>query len=90
MSGKFKIAETDNYLKSIEKINDSKLYSKIKTLVYPAIIDNPFYGQNIKKLKGKFDNIYRFRIGKYRMFYTISENKGLIFIIEIVRRKDAY
>lgn len=90
MSGKFKIAETDNYLKSIEKINNSKLYSKIKTLVYPVIIDNPFYGQNIKKLKGKFENIYRFRIGKYRMFYTISENEGLIFIIEIIRRKDAY
>jgi len=90
LSGKFKIAETDNYLKSIEKINNSKLYSKIKTLVYPVIIDNPFYGQNIKKLKGKFENIYRFRIGKYRMFYTISENEGLIFIIEIIRRKDAY
>lgn len=89
MSSKYQIAETDNYLKSLNKTGDKKLYAKIKRLVYPALNDNPFYGQNIKKLKGKFQNIFRFRISSYRLFYTVNEDEHTVFIVEIARRKDA-
>ena len=90
MSNNFKIAETYNFVKSQNKIADKKLYSRIKQIVYPALKENPFYGTNIKKLKGKFENIYRFRIGSYRLFYTIDTSNFIIFILEIAKRKDAY
>ena len=90
MSGKYKIAETDNFQKSLNKTGDKKLYTKIKHLVYPALCENPFYGQHIKKLKGKYENIYRFRISSYRLFYTVDDYKKIVFIIEIAKRKDAY
>ena len=87
---KFKIAGTENFTKSFKKLNDTKLYSKITNLVYPVLRENPFFGPNIKKLKGEFDNIYRLRIGKYRLFYTIGNKENLVYILEIAKRKDAY
>jgi len=73
----FKIAETKTFKKIKEKI-DTKLYIKIKNIVYPQLRTNPFYGNNIKKLKGEFDGYYRYRIGNYRLFYLIENEKVLV------------
>jgi len=40
------------------------------------------FGPNIKRLKGKLSSIYRFRIGNYRLFYTIDSEKKLVFMLE--------
>ena len=45
---------------------------------------------NIKKLKGEYKDIYRYRIGDYRLFYKVSEETVIIFILDIEARKDAY
>ena len=66
------------------------LYKKINDYVYPILRENPFFGPNIKKLKGEYKDLYRFRIGDYRLFYTISEETVIVFIIDIEARKDAY
>ena len=87
---KYKIAETENYSKKITSKKYSHLYSKILEDVYPMVKDNPFFGSNIKKLKGKYKDIYRFRIGNYRLFYKIEEQKSIVFIIDIESRQDAY
>ena len=87
---RFKIAETENFRKHIEKSQLKKLYSKIENLIYPQLRVNPFFGTNIKKLKGEFEGIYRIRIGNYRLFYTINKQKVIVFILEIIHRKDAY
>ncbi|WP_253703697.1 type II toxin-antitoxin system RelE family toxin [Treponema denticola] len=51
---------------------------------------NPHFGPNIKKLKGIYKEIYRFRLGDFRLFYKVSEEKVTVFIIDIEARKDAY
>jgi mRNA interferase RelE/StbE len=58
--------------------------------VYPILRSNPFFGVNIKKLKGEYKDIYRVRIGNYRLFYKVEEQESLIFIIDIESRQDAY
>ncbi|MCF7954118.1 MAG: type II toxin-antitoxin system mRNA interferase toxin, RelE/StbE family [Spirochaetales bacterium] len=90
MQSRYKIAETESFLKIIEKYEHKRLYKKIKEYVYPLLKRNPFYGPNIKKLKGDYSAFYRFRIGDYRLFYTIDNEKIIIFIIDIRHRKDAY
>jgi mRNA interferase RelE/StbE len=85
---KFKIAETENYSRKLNSKKFSFLYQKIFQDVYPILKNNPFFGMNIKKLKGEFKDIYRFRMGDYRLFYKIE--KKIIFIIDIENRKDAY
>jgi len=86
---KYKIAETDNYSKKISSKKYSHLYQKIYDDVYPILRANPFFGGNIKKLKGEYKDIYRFRIGNYRLFYKVGDEK-FVFIIDIEKRQDAY
>ncbi len=90
MLNRFEIAETETFQRSISKKEFVKIYNKIKTYVYPQLRINPFFGNNIKKLKGEFKDVYRYRIGEYRLFYQVDEKKILIFIMDIAKRKDAY
>ena len=89
MSNRFEIAETETFQRSISKKEFVKIYNKIKTYVYPQLRINPFFGNNIKKLKGEFKDIYRYRIGEYRLFYKVDEKQIFIFIMNIVKRKDS-
>jgi mRNA interferase RelE/StbE len=86
----FEIAETENFIAKIEGSKFKIIYKKIKDYIYPQLKLNPFFGNNIKKLKGEFEGIYRYRIGDYRLFYKIENNKVLIIILDIDNRKDAY
>ncbi|MDQ1298682.1 MAG: mRNA interferase RelE/StbE [Campylobacterota bacterium] len=85
----FSIAET----KSFEKVKvaiDKKLYTKITNIVYPQLKQNPYYGTNIKKLKGEFEGYYRYRLGDYRLFYLIDDGKVIVVVIDLRHRKNAY
>jgi len=86
----YKIAETETFEKKIKTIKYKNLYSKITDYVYPILRTNPFFGPNIKKLKGEFNELYRFRIGDFRLFYKVAEETVIVFIVDIESRKDAY
>ena len=90
MLNKFKIAETDTFSSKLVDPKYSKIYKKILDYVYPQLRENPFFGTNIKKLKGEFEGLYRYRVGKYRIFYKIENGKILVIILDIGDRKDAY
>ncbi|MBD3794906.1 MAG: type II toxin-antitoxin system RelE/ParE family toxin [Epsilonproteobacteria bacterium] len=85
----YQIAETKNFEKIKSKI-DSKIYVKIVNNVYPQLRTNPFYGTNIKKLKGEFEGYYRYRVGNYRLFYLIENEKVLILITDFRHRQSSY
>lgn len=85
----FRIAETRSFEK-VKKNIDRKLYGKIVDIVYPQLRSNPFYGPNIKKLKGKFEGYYRYRIGNYRLFYLVEEEKILVVVVDFRHRQQAY
>ncbi len=85
----FQIAETKNFQKLKEKL-DKKLYDKIVNNVYPQLKSNPFYGTNIKKLKGEFEGYYRYRVGNYRLFYLIEDEKVLVVVADFRHRQSAY
>ena len=42
-----------------------------------------------KKLSG-LDELYRIRVGDYRIVYTIREKRLLILVVRIAHRKDVY
>jgi mRNA interferase RelE/StbE len=86
----FKIAETLTFQKKIESRAYLRYYSRIKENIYPKLRQSPCFGPNIKRLKGEFSSIYRYRIGDYRVFYIIDNEKNLVFILDIKHRKDAY
>ena len=89
----YKIFETNEFLKRIEKIsNRDKLFIEKKLLqhIYPQLKEEPHYGNNIKKLIDYKPETWRYRIGKYRLFYVIEESEKTIYLLSIDLRKDAY
>jgi mRNA interferase RelE/StbE len=54
-----------------------------------ALSQNP-RPANSKKLKGNTENIWRIRIGDYRVIYHISDTIKIITIRHNRHRKDAY
>jgi mRNA interferase RelE/StbE len=90
LSNDFRIAETESFQKKIGSGKYKKLYEKIKSYVYPVLRRNPYFGPNIKGLKGNLKGIYRYRMGNYRLFYEVDGGKVIVFIIDIAARKDAY
>ena len=86
----FTISETDTYKANIKKPELKKFVKKISEQVYPLLRTNPFYGPNIKKLKGNLSEIYRYRVGSFRLFYLIVESEKRVVILSLRDRKDAY
>ena len=89
----YRIFETDEFLKSIEKLDPRDktfITQKLASYVYLQIKLEPLFGKNIKKLKGYVPDTWRYRIGKFRIFYTLDQEKDIIYILTIDHRKDAY
>jgi len=87
----YQIAETKTFQKALNKNREyQRLYRKIRDYVYPLLRSNPFYGPNIKRLTEPLSDYYRFRIGDYRLFYTVDEAASTVFIVTVRHRKDAY
>ena len=89
----YKIFETNEFLKRVEKISKrekSFIENKLLEYIYPQLKEEPYWGNNIKKLVNYKPETRRYRIGKYRLFYTINESEKIIYILSIDLRKDAY
>lgn len=89
----YELFETSEFLNSIVKLqkNDQALIQKKLTdYVYPQLRHEPHFGINIKKLKGISPAVWRYRIGNYRVFYTIDENKHLVMLLVVESRAKAY
>lgn len=90
---KFKIFETHQYLSDLKQDfsgQQERIRRKLETYVYPQLRQQPFFGKNIKKLVNYEPETWRYRIGEYRFFYEIDEQKKIVFMIAIDIRKDAY
>ena len=89
----YRIFETDQFLNDFTKIR-GKLHKKIREkpddYVYPQMRKQHFFGNNIKKLVDWVTETWRYRIGKYRLFYEIDEDEKVVSILTIDIRGRAY
>lgn len=89
----YELFATEEFLKSIDRLqkrDKALIQTKLTEYVYPQIKSEPHFGINIKKLKGYSPNTWRYRIGSYRIFYTIDENDQLILLLVVESRDKAY
>ena len=70
-------------LSDLPKNQRDRLITDIRLL---AEIPRP---SGVKKLKG-YENIYRIRVGDYRVIYEVKDQEILVLIISSVHRRDAY
>jgi mRNA interferase RelE/StbE len=90
----FRVFETDEFLKIFKKLPLSDrdiLRKKLDYFVYPQIRQEPFWGNNIRKLKNYTpDDVWRYRIGRFRLFYTVNQNEQIISMLTVDDRKNVY
>ena len=89
----YKIIETPEFSKCLKKLDRFDLEfikKKLKDNVYPSLHQNPEFGINIKKLRGYKSQIWRYRVGNYRIFYTLNLENQSVFLVSIDKRKNSY
>ena len=75
----------------------TKVYRKANTALakklarcFERIEESPRFHPNIKALKGDYSGYYRYRVGDYRVVYSIDESTKIVNIIVIAHRSRVY
>jgi mRNA interferase RelE/StbE len=63
---------------------------KLAEYVYPQLRREPYFGVNIKKLRGYTPDTWRYRIGKYRVFFIVDPKEKIVSVVSVDDRRDAY
>ena len=71
-------------LNDLNKKDTKKIFDKI------ILLENEPRPVNCKKLTGSNENLYRIRIGVYRVIYKIDDRIKVINIRDVGHRKDIY
>jgi len=87
----FRVFETEEFKKALARLGPPRfLAKKLTAYVYPQLRQGPYFGPNIRKLQGYTPQTWRYRIGPYRLFYSVDEEDRIVFILTVDDRKDAY
>jgi len=92
-SSEYRIFETAELVRRIEKLSKTDarvIRAKLAKHVYPQLREQPFFGSNMRKLCGFGADVWRYRIGRFRVFYAVEEGARLVSIITVDDRKNAY
>lgn len=68
---------------------DNNIAKRINKAI-DEISKNPLEGANIKRLKGRYEGKYRYRVGNLRIVYRVIEDAKSILIEAIGPRGDVY
>jgi len=90
-SPEFRVFETEEFKKALARLGPPRfLPKKLAAYVYPQLRQGPYFGPNIRKLQGYTPQTWRYRIGPYRLFYSVDEDDKIVFMLTVDDRKDAY
>ena len=84
----FKVHLSPHAAREFKKL-DPQTKEKIRHTI-DSLRQNPVSGSSIKRLKGMLREYHRYRIGDYRIVYTVSQKTHEVFIDYIQHRKDVY
>ncbi len=85
----YRIFETDQFetdLQAIAKAGYPKVRDNLRIMVYAELRKQPYFGPNIRKLKGYSPDTWRYRIGSWRFFYETDDAKKTIFMVAASHR----
>ncbi|MEA5507395.1 type II toxin-antitoxin system RelE/ParE family toxin [Halotia wernerae UHCC 0503] len=67
-----------------------KALAKKITRCLQQLEQTPYSHPNIKALKGDYAEYYRYRIGDYRIIYSVDNELVQVFVVAIAHRSEAY
>ncbi len=89
----FRIFETREFaeaLKRLPPLDARWVRDKLEAHVYPQLRQEPFFGPNIKKLRAYSPDTWRYRLGRFRLFYAVNDRELVVLVLTVEQRKDAY
>jgi len=87
---RYVIEVTRRAAKTLRRLKkDQELLGRIDAAIRGLAVDPRPSG--CKKLEGgQFENLYRIRVGDWRVLYAIEDDRLIVLILEVVRRDQAY
>jgi len=85
----FETAEFDKRFNKLSRTDALFLRRKLESYVYPQLKANPFTGRHIKKLRAYSPQTWRYRLGRFRLFYVVDQGEKIVYLLTIEDRKDA-
>lgn len=79
----YKIIIKKKAKKFIDKLSKNERFRIIRAI--ESLPD----GEDIKKLKGH-DNLFRLRVGDYRIIYTVDHGELIVIVIDVGNRGEIY
>jgi mRNA interferase RelE/StbE len=84
---KYQVIFTKNAAKEVKQLNRTDIPRIIEKA--ESLGDNP-RPEGSKKLVGSKQDIWRIRVGNYRIIYLIEEEVKIVKVTKIAHRKDVY
>ena len=85
----YEVIFTDSALKELKKL-DKPVVRVIKNWAVKNLVDCVDPRMHGKPLKGNLKGVWRYRVGDYRLFADIQDDKLVIFLFEVAHRKEIY
>jgi mRNA interferase RelE/StbE len=89
----YRIFETEQFQEDLQRNlgpRQERLAKKLHEYVYPQLKAQPYFGKNIRKLRGYKPETWRYRIGPRRFFYEVDEEKKIVFMVAAETRQGSY
>lgn len=89
----FRVFETEQFEADLDRISPArkdKIVQKLRAVIYPQLREQPYFGPNIKKLRGFKPETWRYRIGTYRFFYIVDDKGKTVFMVAADTRQQSY
>ena len=77
-----------NAAKAYERL-DNRTVARINKSI-DSLKENPFYGKNVKKLRGELVGRYRLSVGRCRVVYRVDEQERSVIIEDFGAREKIY
>ena len=87
MSWDYKISE--KALKQLKKL-DPETHKRIIDFLDDRILGTGDPRQWGKQLKGELNNIWRYRVGDYRILCQLQDNAAVVLVVRVSHRRHVY
>jgi mRNA interferase RelE/StbE len=89
----YRVFETRQFLMDLEALDPAvrdRLEKKLRDSVYPRLQESPRFGPNVKRLQGYEPPTWRYRVGDWRFFFAIDEDRKVVSMLTADHRGSAY
>ncbi|HEX3313620.1 MAG TPA: type II toxin-antitoxin system RelE/ParE family toxin [Gemmataceae bacterium] len=70
--------------------NSDRILAKKLARCFAQLESDPRRHNNIKRLKGEFAGLFRYRVGDWRVIFRIDETASRVLVLAVAHRKDIY